>query len=64
MSCGQWNDMLDICIEFAEYDNEKAIFRKTRKKISKTPTDPKDLALGIPEPPTLPIKIKELVGSL
>ena len=62
MSCGQWDDMLAICIELAEYDHEEAVIRKIRETISKTPTDPKDLALVIPEPTKLPIKIKEPVG--
>jgi hypothetical protein len=37
MSCGQWDDMLDICMELDEYDNdndndnEEAIIRKIRE---------------------------------
>jgi hypothetical protein len=35
MSCGQWDEMLDICMELDEYDNdndnEEAIIRKIRE---------------------------------
>ena len=39
MSCGQWDDMLDICMELDEYEyeydndivNEEVIIRKTRE---------------------------------
>ncbi len=57
MSFANWDEMIFICIELAEYDYEKAITRKTRE-----PTPPNDLTdltltMPIPTPTILPLKI-------
>ena len=31
MSCVQWDDMLTICMEFAEYSNEEVIIEKKKR---------------------------------
>ena len=41
MSCVQWDDMLAICMEFAEYSNEEVGIE--RETIEKNVEEPKDL---------------------
>jgi hypothetical protein len=41
MSCVQWDDMLAICMEFAEYSNEEVVIE--RETIIKNVEEPKDL---------------------
>ena len=43
MSCVQWDDMLAICMEFAEYSNEEVVIE--RETIVKNVEEPKDLKL-------------------
>ena len=43
MSCVQWDDMLAICMEFAEYSNEEVVIE--RETIEKSVEEPKDLKL-------------------
>ena len=45
MSCVQWDDMLAICMEFAEYSNEEVVIERERERetIIKNVEEPKDL---------------------
>lgn len=43
MSCVQWDDMLAICMEFAEYSNEE--IERKRETIIKNVEEPNDLPL-------------------
>ena len=43
MSCVQWDDMLAICMEFAEYSNEEVVIERKREMIIKNVEEPKDL---------------------
>jgi uncharacterized membrane protein len=45
MSCVQWDDMLAICIEFAEYNNEGVVIGRKSETIIKNLEEPNDLAL-------------------
>jgi hypothetical protein len=57
MSCVQWDDMLAICMEFAEYSNEGVVIE--RETIIKNVEEPKDLKL--PKLKTTKKKNKEKV---
>ena len=45
MSCVQWDDMLAICIEFAEYNNEGVVIGRKSETIIKNLEEPNDLTL-------------------
>ena len=45
MSCVQWDDMLAICMEFAEYSNEEVVIERERETIIKNVEEPNDLKL-------------------